>query len=65
MERLDKFLSDSGAGTRSQVKLLLKAGRVSVDGKPEKDPAEKSNRGKILFFWTARLWADIRDGSSL
>ncbi len=41
MERLDKFLCDSGAGTRSQVKLLLKAGRVSVDGKPEKDSGRK------------------------
>ena len=41
MERLDKFLCDSGAGTRSQVKLLLKAGRVTVDGKPEKDPGRK------------------------
>ena len=41
MERLDKFLCDSGAGTRSQVKLLLKAGRVTVDGKPERDPGRK------------------------
>lgn len=41
MERLDKFLCDSGAGTRSQVKQLLKAGRVTVDGKPEKDPDRK------------------------
>ena len=41
MERLDKFLSDSGAGTRSQVKVLLKAGRVTVDGKPEKDGSRK------------------------
>jgi len=32
MERLDKFLCDSGVGTRSQVKLILKAGRVTVDG---------------------------------
>ena len=37
MERLDKFLCDSGAGTRSQVKTILKAGRETVDGKPEKD----------------------------
>ena len=37
MERLDKFLCDSGAGTRSQVKLILKAGRVTVDGKVIKD----------------------------
>ena len=33
MERLDKFLCDSGVGTRSQVKMILKAGRVAVDGK--------------------------------
>ena len=42
MERLDKFLCDSGVGTRSQVKVILKSGRVTVDGKPEKD-----NRRKI------------------
>ena len=41
MERLDKFLCDSGAGTRSQVKLILKSGRVKVDGKPEKDGSRK------------------------
>ena len=32
MERLDKFLCDSGAGSRSQVKVIIKAGRVAVDG---------------------------------
>ena len=41
MERLDKFLCDSGAGTRSQVKQILKSGRVTVDGKPEKDNSRK------------------------
>ena len=41
MERLDKFLCDSGAGTRSQVKAMLKAGRVTVDGKVEKDNGKK------------------------
>ena len=41
MERLDKFLCDSGAGTRSQVKAIIKAGRVTVDGKAEKDAARK------------------------
>ena len=41
MERLDKFLCDSGAGTRSQVKQLLKTGRVTVDGRPEKDGSRK------------------------
>lgn len=41
MERLDKFLCDSGVGTRSQVKVILKSGRVSVNGKPEKDGSRK------------------------
>lgn len=41
MERLDKFLCDSGAGTRSQVKLLLKTGRVTVDGRAERDGGRK------------------------
>lgn len=46
MERLDKFLCDSGAGTRSQVKGILKAGRVTVDGTPEKDGSRKIDPAK-------------------
>ena len=49
MERLDKFLCDSGAGTRSQVKLLLKAGRVTVDGKVEKDNGKKIDPAKQVI----------------
>ena len=41
MERLDKFLTASGAGSRSEVKLLLKAGRVTVDGMVERDNGRK------------------------
>mgnify|MGYP003291498447 CR=1 FL=1 len=41
MERLDKYLCGSGAGTRSQVKAILKSGRVTVDGRPEKDGSRK------------------------
>ena len=41
MDRLDKFLCDSGVGTRSQVKVILKAGRVTVDGKTERDNGRK------------------------
>lgn len=41
MVRLDKFLCDCGIGTRSQVKDILKSGRVCVDGKPEKDGGRK------------------------
>ena len=46
MERLDKFLCDSGAGTRSQVKLILRVGRVQVDGAPEKDGGRKIDPAK-------------------
>ena len=41
MVRLDKFLCDSGVGTRSQVKVILKAGRVTVDGVVERDNSKK------------------------
>ena len=41
MERLDKFLCDSGVGTRSQVKEIIKSGRVSVDGMTRRDCAMK------------------------
>lgn len=37
MDRLDKFLVEAGAGSRSQVKALIKAGRVTVDGAVERD----------------------------
>lgn len=41
MERLDKFLCDCGIGTRSQVKVILKAGRVTVDGGAARDGSMK------------------------
>lgn len=41
MIRLDKFLCDCGAGTRSQVKILLKTGRITVDGAPVRDGSAK------------------------
>ncbi len=41
MERLDKFLVEAGVGSRSQVKEILKAGRVAVDGAVERDNSRK------------------------
>ena len=49
MERLDKFLCDRGVGTRSQVKAILKMGRVTVDGKAEKDPGRKIGTEEVLL----------------
>lgn len=37
MERLDKFLCQATGLSRSQVKPVLKAGRVTVDGTPARD----------------------------
>ena len=41
MERLDKFLTNAGVATRSQVKAILKTGRVRVDGVAVKDGSAK------------------------
>ena len=46
MERLDKFLTNAGVATRSQIKAILKTGRVCVDGKPQKDGAVKIDPDK-------------------
>lgn len=39
--RLDKYLSDMGEGTRSELKKLIKSGNVTVDGDVVKDPGFK------------------------
>ncbi|WP_214805298.1 pseudouridine synthase [Exiguobacterium sp. s46] len=38
--RLDKLLSNMGAGSRKEVKLLLKAGAIQVDGEIIRDPKQ-------------------------
>lgn len=40
-ERLDKFLSSQGFGTRKEVGKQIRSGAVSVDGLPQRDPAAK------------------------
>ena len=46
MERLDKFLVEAGIGSRSQVKDILKRGRVTVDGIVERDNSRKVDPAK-------------------
>ena len=41
MERLDKILAAAGAGSRSDVKAVIRAGRVKVNGSTVKDPQQK------------------------
>ena len=39
--RLDKYLADAGAGTRSEVKKYISKAQVQVNGKTVLNPAEK------------------------
>lgn len=39
--RLDKILADSGLGTRSSVRDLIKSGKVRINDNIEKDPGKK------------------------
>lgn len=39
--RLDKYISDCGIATRREIKLMIKAGRISVDGEVAKAPEQK------------------------
>lgn len=48
--RLDKFLSECGRGTRTEVKKLISCGRVTVNGSEEKNPAAKINPGNDCVF---------------
>ena len=57
MIRLDKFLCDCAVGTRSQVKNILKSGRVTVDGATEKDGSRKIDPGQVVYLDGERLTA--------
>lgn len=39
--RLDKYLAEMGAGTRSEVKRLVRAGRVTINGAVAEKPEQK------------------------
>ncbi len=48
--RIDKLLADSGFGTRSEVKKLLREGSVKVNGNIVKDPGFKADTEKDEIF---------------
>ena len=60
MERLDKFLCDSGLGTRSQVKAILKSGRITVDGIVERDNSCKIDPRKQTVCFDAEVLGGYR-----
>ena len=49
MERLDKFLCSTTAYTRSQIKAVLKSGRVTVDGIAAKDGSMKIGTQQVCL----------------
>jgi len=48
-ERLDKLLSNLGYGARKDVRHWIKAGWVTVDGKPAASPAQKVMPDQVLL----------------
>lgn len=48
--RLDKYLSQAGLGTRSEVKRYIRSGRVLLDGIAAEKPEEKVEEGMEVFF---------------
>lgn len=55
MIRLDKFLCDSGIGTRSQVKVFLKMGRIQIDGNAEKDGSRKIDPDNVSVRFDGQI----------
>lgn len=49
MERLDKILSSTGRWSRREVKELVRAGRVTVNGRPAISPEDKIERETALI----------------
>ena len=48
--RLDKFLTMTGQGTRSEVKKILKSGTITVNGQPVKKPEQKIDPDKDVIM---------------
>ncbi len=50
--RLDKFLADAGIGTRSQVKVYLKKGLITVNGQVEKSADRKVSPDEDMITYS-------------
>ena len=54
MLRLDKYLSELGVGTRSELKKIIKSGRITVDGQVCKSPEAKIDEAKAVVLVDGR-----------
>ncbi len=58
--RLDKYLSDMGAGTRSELKKEIRKGGAVVDGKVVKDPGYSvSSSSSVIFRGTSVAYEEF------
>ncbi len=58
--RLDKYLSDMGAGTRSELKKDIRKGGASVDGEVVKDPGHSVDvSSHVVFRGTAVVYEEF------
>ena len=48
--RLDKYLTDAGIGTRSEVKKYIKRGQITVDGSMVRDPGSHVSPDTLVAF---------------
>lgn len=55
--RLDKYLADSGLGTRKEVKDLIKAGKIRVNNEIAKDPGMKVSESDSVFCGEEKITA--------
>lgn len=55
--RLDKFLTELGVGTRSEVKKFLKAGQVTVNGEKATKPEQKIDENKDVVSYQGKILA--------
>lgn len=53
--RLDRYLANSGVGTRSQVKKLIRDGRVRVSGRIVTDPSFKVKENDVVECLNERV----------
>ena len=57
MQRLDKFLTECGVGTRSEVKKIIRSGAVTVNGNIEKGADFKVNSDTDLVMYQGKKLA--------
>lgn len=55
MLRLDKYLSDCGVGTRSEIKKLIRSGAVRVDGVNKATPDTKIDETSAIVYLNGRI----------